>query len=390
MKRCLVIAAAAVWVLAGCQRRTIFDGVAGESCEIHFSAGSLQLEAATKADVALEAGSTVRVVAYQRSGGAGQSDPALATDIFKAEATYKVQSDGTTLVPCDVDDEGVEIATAGAKGMELGNGTYDFYAYSPARKIEGDNQTVKGVAHGTDFLGAFVGSQVINRSSTSVLLLFEHECAKITFSVQPVEGGIESSDLFADSVVLHSLAVSPAGDYTIGGDLTPTVGGTDDKGVLKTFSYLDPSQKGKGASGSGIFLPKSAGPVPAEFYVKIGNARYKLTAELPSRAFEKGNDYRFTARVKNGSIDLTLDVLSWNEVDQDLGGFGGPNGTILVGTWGNVDWSGAVGTNPDVTDGVLEVGSWQSVAQDDSFIGSNGSGGVGGWGSVDSGSSVGQ
>ena len=384
-KRCLLIGALFLTVV-GCQRRPLWDGSGGESCEVHFSAGSLKLEAETKAPddkVALEVGSTVRVVAYQRSS-AGQTEPNLETDIWKATATYKVQSDGTTLVACEVDDTGAETGTS-VKGMELNNGTYDFYAYSTARKLEADNRTVKGVGHGEDFLGAYVGSRAINRSSSSVALDFEHECTKITFSVVPAEG-MSCNDLSVSKVGMKRLATAPAADYTIGGDLAATVGDETSTGEIVGFDYIDPLEKGKGASGSGIFLPKSNGVVPAEFTIRVNELDYVLTAELPSIAFLKGNDYRFTARVKQGSVDLVLDVLSWGAVDQNLDGFGGPNGSIEVGSWGNIDWNGSIGGNPDVNQAPIEVGTWTAVVQSLDFLGSNSGGNVSGWDEVDSGS----
>ena len=381
MKQYLLIAAVLLTV-GGCQRHASEEFSEGLFA-VRFQSGNTVEAAATKAGASgpLAAGSTVRVVAYQR-GAAGQAAPDLPNDTWKASATYRVESDGS-FVPCFVNDDGSDSGASGAKTMELHNGTYDFYAYSTARKLESDNRTVKGVGHGEDFMGAYVGSQTISRSANTVALPFEHECAKTTFRIEPVtaaNGGLTSDSLFADSVVMHNMATSPAADYTLGGDLASTVGGTADSVVLRTFAYLDPSDKGKGASGSGIILPKSAGKIPAEFYVRVNGIRYLLKAELPSMAFEKGNNYTFTARVKQGSISLTLDILSWGSVDQDLPGFGGPNSTIEIGSWGNIDWDGALGGNPDQQSVPIQIGTWTPTVQDVDFIGPNGTGQVGNWG----------
>lgn len=55
----------------------------------------------------LEAGSTVRVVAYRRA--AGGAAPDLSKDTYVDSKTYKVQSDGTSMVACDVDADGKEV-----------------------------------------------------------------------------------------------------------------------------------------------------------------------------------------------------------------------------------------------------------------------------------------
>ncbi len=392
MKQYLLIAAVLLTV-GGCQRRSLDggDSVEGETCKVRFQAENLVAveavsKAATPTQVDLTPGSTVLVVAYQR-GTAGQPAPDLPNDTWKASATYRVESDGS-FVPCFVNDDGSDSGASGAKTMELHNGTYDFYAYSPARQLGADNRTVAGVGHYEDFMGASTLNKTISRSANTVALAFEHECAKTTFRVEPVtaaNGGLTSDSLFADSVVMHNLATAPAGDYTIGGDLPPTVGGTADSVVLRTFAYLDPSDKGKGASGSGIILPKSAGKIPSEFYVRVNGIRYLLKAELPSMTFAKGNNYTFTARVKQGSISLTLDILSWGSVEQDLPGFGGPNSTIEIGSWGNIDWDGALGGNPDQQSVPIQIGTWTPTVQNVDFIGPNGTGQVGNWGQVNPG-----
>ncbi len=370
--------------VAGCQRRSLMDGdPSGGSCEVHFSAGSLDIVAdgtATKAPgdkVALTPGSTVRVVAYRRTV-AGQAAPDLTQDKWIATATYKVQSDGTTLVACAVLDDGTEDPAGQAAGMELSNGTYDFYAYSAARKLEADNRTVKGVGHGEDFLGVYLGNRTISRSASTVQLDFEHECTKLTFSVVEADG-MSCDDLAVSKVALKRLATAPAADYTIGGDLAPTVGTDASTGEITSFSYIDPQDKGAGSIGSKIFLPKSLGTIPAEFTLTVNSVAYLLKAELPAIALEKGNNYLFTARVKPGSVDLILNVLSWDDVRLSLPNFGGDNSSIAIGSWGNIDWTGGVGGNTDVSQVPLEVGSWTPVVQSLEFLGSNAGGSVGGW-----------
>lgn len=339
---------------------------------------------AAPVQVDLAPGSTVLVVAYQRQSST-QAAPDLARDEWKATSTYKVLDDHT-LAPCHVNADGTENTTVvtPAKGMELHNGTYDFYAYSPARQLGADKKTVAGVGHYEDFMGASALNRQISRSSSTVALAFEHESAKVSFTVAPVapaDGGLACSDLFADSVVLKKIATAPAADYTIGGNLAPTVGTAADSGVIRSFAYLDAAHKGNGASGSGIFLPKSSGTVPAEFYIKVNGIRYLMEAELPAMAYEKGHNYLFTARVKAGSVDLVLNIVSWNHVVQNNPDMGADNGSIQIGSWGGIDWSGSMGGNPNEVTAPIRIGSWTGVNLPADFI-SGQPGQVSGWGSV--------
>lgn len=382
MKQYLLVTVALLAVM-GCQRRPLGgDDPVGEACVVRFQAENLvEVESASKAttQVDLTPGSTVRVIAYQRQGS-GQANPDLTKDLWKATSTYKVQSD-FTLVPCNVNDDGTENTTVGtaAKGMELHNGTYDFYAYSPARKLETDNQTVSGLGHYEDFMGAYTWSQTISRSSSTVALAFEHECAKVTFTIVH-DVGMSSSDLFVDDVVLRKIATTdPVVTYTIGGDLTPTVGTTADTGIIRTFAYVDATKKGDGAFGHAIFLPKDKETIPAEFYIKVNDTHYLLKADLPEMAFEKGHNYMYTAKVKQGSVDLVLNVVSWNHVVQNNSDMGADNGSILIGSWGGIDWSGSMGGNPDEATAPIQVGSWTGVNLPADFIGGQ-PGQVSGWG----------
>lgn len=340
MRHSLLLAAVLLTVV-GCQRRQLVDGRdLGEVCTVRFQGSSVEVQSSTKATlVNLPAGSTVRIVAYQRQSE-GQGLPNLGSDTWKATSTYKVMDDGS-FEPCLVDDSGVE-QSGSAADMELYNGEYDFYAYSTARKLEADNQTVKGVGHGEDFLGTYLGSQTINRSSSTVNLEFEHECSKLTFSVVP-SADLECTDLTATKVSMKKMATTPAADYTIGGDLTKTVGDETSVCEINSFSYLDESQKQNGAVGSGIFLPKSSGTIPAEFTVSIDGKPYTLSAELPEMEFTKGNNYKFTALVTPRGLELFLKVVSWNEVTIDTSMGGVPEGSVLIGSWSDVQWSTSLG-----------------------------------------------
>lgn len=388
----------------------ITDGI----CQVRFSAPG-PVDAAsrlTKAAVRLPQGATVCVAAYQRT--AGGAAPAPQTDMWRASNTYAVQADGS--LAASLADAAGNPAAGDAADMELHTGTYDFYAYSPALKPEEDHYTVKGVTHYTDFMGALVPARAVSRSASSVNLLFEHKCSKVRFNVVTA-AGMDNSSLAADSVVLYKMAVSPAQDFTLGGDLVPTQGGDADTCLLKRVESADDN---KSTSVWDIVLPKSSGSFDADFHLKINGVRYVLKAQgIPAMSLSKGVQHIFSAVVRKGSVDLVLNVASWDAVsgevnggagsgagsgswdegDGNVGGGSGANHGIVIGRWENVDWNGGVGGNPDPVTGAVSVGTWRpvqaivdaggaSVADIDSWVqktlaaqaGGNHGGAVDGWG----------
>lgn len=170
-------------------------------------------------------------------------------------------------------------------------------------------------------------------------------------------------------------------DYTLGADLSATLGGDNDTCVIRHFAYLDDTKKGQGQWGAEVTLPKNAGPSDLNFHIRVNNYKYLLKASLPILAFQKGQNYIFTVRVKQGSVDLSLNIVSWDKIAQDNPNMGDDNGSILIGSWSNVDWSGSMGGNPDTSRVPIQVGSWAAVDIPIDFI--NGQpGGVNSWGGV--------
>ena len=366
----------------------------------------------TKAEVPLPKGATVCVAAFQRA--AGGATPAPQSDIWKASNTYAVQADGS--LAASLTDDGGNPAAGSAPDMELHSGTYDFYAYSPALKTEADKYTVKGVSHYTDFMGALLSGRAVSRSTARVDLKFEHKCSKVRFNVVTA-ADMANSSLEADSTVLYKMAVSPARDFTLGGDLLSTLGGDADTCLLKR---VEAAADAKSSSVWEVLLPKSNGSFDADFYLKVSGIRYLLKArDIPAMSFGKGTQYIFNAVVRKGSVSLVLNVAAWDAVPENVnagegggagsgsweegggnaGGGSGANHGIEIGRWDNVDWSGSLGGNPDPVTGALAVGSWTpvqvlveaggaGVADIDSWVrktlaaqaGGNHGGAVDGWG----------
>lgn len=366
----------ALLALISCRKETE-GGASGGDCIVRFStSGSIDVAPRlTKAAVPLPQGVTVCVAAYGRAEGAAANDPKL--DVWKAANTYAVQAGGS--LAASLTDAGGNPVAGSASDMALGGGTYDFYAYSPALETEPDRYTVKGATHYMDFMGAVVPARAVSRSAPNVELKFEHKCSKVRFNVATA-AGMSNHSLEADSAVLYKMAVSPAQDFTLGGDLLPTIGGVGDKCLLK---QVDAAADNKSTSVWDIVLPKSNGAFDGDFHLKINGTRYVLKAKaIPAMSLSKGIQHIFSAVVRQGSVDLVLNVASWNAVSADVdagegggagsgswgdgngeaGGDVGQNHGIVIGRWENVDWSGSVGSNFDPVTGAVEVGSWRPVA----------------------------
>ncbi|MCC8062953.1 MAG: fimbrillin family protein [Rikenellaceae bacterium] len=402
---------AALVTLIGCSKEPSGEIGPEGACTVRFrGAGrSEAIPVASKATVPVPQGVTVGVLAYQHAGGAAD----VTQDVFREWKTY-VTGAGGILTPGLADDAGNSVA-GDAAAMELSNGTYDFYAYSPALKLESDHYTIKGIGHYTDFMGAAVPARTVSRSAADVDLLFEHKCSKIRFNVKTI-GGMDNSSLEAEKVILNKMAVSPAADFTVGGDIVPTVGADAD---ACTLEQVEPAADNKSTSVWGILLPKSGGAFDGKFFLTIEGKRYMLQArDIPAMSFLKSTQYIFTALVREGSVSLVLNVASWDAVSGSVdagegdgtgtdswgggsgetGGQAGTNHGIEVGRWDDVDWSGGMGGNPDAVTGAVEVGSWtpvrvlvdaggNHVADVDTWVrnelaaqaGANHGGGVGGW-----------
>lgn len=371
IKQYMVVVAALMSLIACRKNPTEGTLSEGMSAVRFHSAGQAQIvPEITKSTVPMAQGATVGVLAYQRSA-TGAAD--VTADVFKDMKTYAAGVAGA-LTPSLTDDSG-SVTGGNADGMELHNGTYDFYAYSPALKIEPDHYTVKGVGHYTDFTGAVVPAHTVSRSTADVELLFEHKCSKVRFNVVTA-AGMDNSSLAADSVLLYKMAVSPAADFVLGGDITPTLGNA---GNICKLGRVEAAADNKSTSVWEVLLPKSSGVFDGDFHLKINDIRYVLKArDVKAMSFGKGIQYVFTAVVRQGSIDLLLNVASWDAVSGSVdageggqagsgswddgggetGGDAGTNHGIVIGSWDHIDWNGSMGGNPDPVTGAIEVGSW--------------------------------
>ncbi|WP_294599263.1 fimbrillin family protein [uncultured Rikenella sp.] len=405
MKKYGWMTAALLLAVVGCQRREIMYlgddvapihfSVAYQDAEVSAAAGSSQVPQ-TKALVNLDKGVTVRVLAFKRSAtNSGGADPRY--DDFVAECTYVADGSGG-LTPCAVKADG----TADASGtvpdaISLNNGTYDFYAYSPALPVTKGGSSnnpyiVNGITHGMDVLNATLSGKAVSKAAATVALVFEHKCSKITFNVKQPEGA-DVTKLKVDSVVLRKMNnpsnVSP---WWIHQDLTGGIGTDNDTCLFKTFGDLndntDPSDPQLiGRTGFGCVLPKQndGSKVPVNIYLTLGDSAYLFKTEFPAVEYLKGKHYTYNMNFKQTEVEFTLNVVAWNNVSINTGDMGGDGftGGILVGSWFQ-RYNSSADLGEDNVAG--DIGGWKPVSPDwtiGTATGSKPSGGIGGWDDVD-------
>ena len=203
--------------------------------------------ATTRANGALTAGSTLRVIAYLRTDGQTGYPDANRRD----ECTYKVEANGT-LKLCAVNADGtVNAAGALPKDMALAPGTYDFYAISPALRIyhEPTNPMV-AVKHGVDFASSFTPKAVTAGANNIVLTALRRHCAKLNFKTDRQPTLPDLTKIRVQSLTLEAMTDEPV--WATAADTL----------VLTNNTYA-----------STIRIPGSAFSVPA------GNADYQQTAD---------------------------------------------------------------------------------------------------------------
>ncbi|WP_298064384.1 BF2992 family fimbrillin-A clan protein [uncultured Rikenella sp.] len=322
------------------------DANRGKTFPVEFSAGggNLLSGAATKTNLNLTEGTTVRVLVYKRASGGAAADP--AADTYVTENTYKIQGDGSFL-PCVTDAAGVVTSEAGSV-MELSVGNYDFYAYAPAAAMT--SRPTLQVGHGADLIATGAVTRRVAGKRTNVDLLFGHKASQLHFTVTRKT---DANTVYAVSmqdagVKVEKLAHAPA-TYRLGGNIA--VSGTAYDGVSEVpgsrFTQIDDCT----TAVLDTILPRAANTSAADdltltFHLLINNSLYKTyTATLPNRDFLPGNRYLFNVTVKDGGAVLTLfELLPWTNnamTDMEVGG-DASNG-IVLGEWTETGWSTGLG-----------------------------------------------
>ncbi len=302
-------------LLAGCTAGTVEDVVpeASRPVELHFSKPDLGTpvllsrageEAAVPAASAtpLPEGATVRICGYLRGEeGTATAEVPFSTAQPSFEATYVVEKDGS-LSPCLADDTGGQLpGTAGE--LVVRGGVYDFYAVSPARRLEKDAQgryVMTAIPHKEDVMTSFARGVSVSRSSRVVTLeTFRRQCALLVFNVAPSpENALPFDELYGTRLELSHISVSGA-----------TLIAGEDTGILPP----------------GIVLPKNDRPFGVEIDVQRNHetATLKATIDQPI-TFDAGKRYVFTLEVKNDESCLNLKIIAWNAISFSDGEVGAP------------------------------------------------------------------
>ncbi|MCM1302379.1 MAG: fimbrillin family protein [Alistipes senegalensis] len=374
MKKLLLIAAAALW-FAGCSDRGEVGGNPREGVAIAFSldcgalsasVGAAQAQPAqtvlpaTRAAVPIASGTTVRIVALHAGDALGSTPAASATYYVTGEET----ADGhkrATLAPCTVTNDGTTGAVTAytpdaTQAMRLKAGKYDFYAFSPALKLNDDGKSVD-VYHATDFAASTTAGVTVKSDGTTSypdpldasaadktgtsgaveLKTFVRRCTLVSFSVEPKTASAFNK-LTISSVQLTKMTDQPAANTAVDGAIAP--GGNE-------YAFTFPSSAFKPGAAANLWsfespvLPKIKDTYGLKISVLYNDNTKPVdlattTDQIPAMAFLAGYRYSFTLKLKGASLQLILSVSDWNEAGawEDPDGIGAyPGMEFLVGEW---------------------------------------------------------
>ena len=355
MKRVSILILALV-ALCGCSKKensiSAGDGtelgfaLAGVSTEVLLSG---QASVSSKGDVRdvvragtdlvgenLEAGVTVRVLAYQRRDGGVAAD--IEQDLFVEEATYQVQDDGS-LKACTVNASGEVTATTGP-AMRLRAGVYDFYALTPALPLIEYKRV--SVAHGTDYAcsltaGCGITVQEPTVVQTVELSVLERRCSQINFSITRKAENV--AEAVIESAELSGIGRSPAEAVLC----QPLPTGTNDGTYVFPPSIFKQEAEPYRYSGTDEVLPKSNAAYDLAMKVVFNGAdeASALQATIPAMAFDPGKRYNFNVSLQGDFIVLSLQITPWNtDAVWDAPDVGEPPyATFVVETWEISEWT---------------------------------------------------
>lgn len=300
----------------------------------------------TRADAAepLDEGVTVRVVAYRRTG----TNADIANDRYVADKTYVAvkENDAIVLKACSIADDGTVTEDASAC-MRLRVGTYDFYAVTPALKLDADHRKVVAVNHGVDYAASLtenvaVAIQPGDAAQPVSLTTLDRKCTRLHFSISRSHQNVLKAVF--NSVKLDKIAQAPASPL-LGADIAEGANTGSYEFPAGTFAELNEASDFL-SSGTDEVLPKSKAPFELAMNVSFNEAVAKeLKAEIPALSFVPGYQYCFGLRLKGNMLELTLQVTDWNvdpEWDTEVGN-PGASFIVNVGSWTVSGWETSVG-----------------------------------------------
>ncbi|WP_455592288.1 BF2992 family fimbrillin-A clan protein [Bacteroides sp.] len=307
-----------------------------------------ETEAATRGNLAEN--TKVRVVVYKNG--------AQSSANYVTEKVYTVQANGT-LSATDGD-------------LRLIEGSYDFYAITPALTVDHSGTSPKvTVSQKTDFACSLTTGQKITKWSSSegssvkrsiALTELERKCALLAFKVEMVPNISVINRIVISKVSLDRMARQPLTVTGVGN--LPAAAANDYTLSAGSSFFTTEVQNARKATGSFTVLPKTSETFSLGMEVLMNGATSTPVVfeakEIEAFAFVKGYKYQFTVTLtKTGAIGLYLTISKWTDhlLNPELGG--NPETTVQLGEWTDITWEETtMGGNPEVT--LSKVSGWHS------------------------------
>ena len=250
-----------------------------------------------------------------------------------SETPYVVKevSEGTgvtSLYPCTVDDDGKVLSVNGTP-MFISEGTYNFWAVSPARKLE-DGNTLS-VKNGEELLATddryeetkstyieVKGDWANDESRIEVIRLkpLFNQTAQLKFTITSEAKWIHSLELLAAGVEYSGLQEETENNWSLTGHLNTDYG-------MKNGTYRETEcVTGKNSDGTHYLevttpvLPVNAvaTPVVVLFNVLINGVPSPFSIMLTEKNFQAGYSYHYkgTVKLQDGVAVIVWQFVEWN------------------------------------------------------------------------------
>lgn len=274
--------------------------------------------------VPLPEGTTLWIIADKLNG----------TNVISTSKTaYVVKEVGegtgvTSLYPCTVDDDGKVLSVNGTP-MFISEGTYNFWAVSPARKLE-DGNTLS-VKNGEELLAT--DDRYVETEHTKITVsanwtdedsrievirlnpLF-NQTAQLKFTITSEAKWIHSLELLAAGVEYSGLQEETENNWSLTGHLNTDYG-------MKNGTYRETEcVTGKNSDGTHYLevttpvLPVNAvaTPVVVLFNVLINGVPSPFSIMLTEKNFQAGYSYHYkgTVKLQDGVAVIVWQFVEWN------------------------------------------------------------------------------
>lgn len=356
---CIFLSALSLFACTEVDDLVVRDGVVVSFVTPGMNAGESEATRAVNTYVPLDEGVTVRILVYRRKG----NNPDLSADEFIGENTY-VADDYGQLSACVVDANG-DKTTGTPTELRLIQGSYDFYAITPALPtVSNDHKTIS-VKHGVDYATSLTTKTIAPGAGTVPLTTLDRKCSKVEFNFDRKSSNV--TEIQIDEVSLCDMSKAPL-TGKLAENLPDASAKTDTVKLGSSVFTIDQTTKYK-AKGSTIILPKTAGDLKVGMKLKFNGGSTQVTlkpATVKNLAFAQGTRYIFKVVLLGGSVKLTLTVADWAETyNITADNLGASNSlTIEVGEWNNVNFDASTGGSANTN-----IGDWTVNPEWDNILG---------------------